>query len=174
MIGSAFSLGEQIELRTVPYKLHKELWDRFTLPTVNYQFANWHKIKYLNDNADDFNRAVDDIPEDTGGLYLFYVKCEILSGITEYPLYIGRAQLTEHQNLRKRVKEYFQHFSRNNERPKITRMFNYWAKDLHLAYLTLIDNANIIDLEKQLINCLLLPMNDEIPDKEIKQAVKAF
>jgi hypothetical protein len=174
MTGNAFSMGEEIELRTVPYKLHKELWDRFNFPYVNIQFSKWQKIKYLNANADDFDKAIDNIPANKGGLYLFYVKCEIISGITEYPLYIGRAQLTVNQNLRKRVKEYFQHFSRDNERPKITRMFKYWAKDLHLAYLALNDNADIVELEKQIINCLLLPMNDEIPDKEIKQAVKAF
>jgi hypothetical protein len=174
MTGNAFSLGEEIELRTVPYKLHKELWDRFNFPNLNLQFGNWQKIKYLNSDADDFDIAVNNIPDNSGGLYLFYVKCEIISGITEYPLYIGRAQYTAHQNLRKRVKEYFQHFSKSNERPKITRMFRYWAKDLHLAYLALNANADIVELEKQLINCLLLPMNDEIPDKEIKQAVKAF
>ncbi len=53
-------------------------------------------------------------------------------------------------------------------------MFKYWGKELHLAFLVLDDNMNIIDLEKKLINSLLLPMNDEIPDKEIKQATKAF
>lgn len=174
MNSSAFELGEQLNNQTVKYFLHKPLWDRFNFPQLNLQFANWQKIKYLNANADDFDAAINTVPSNSGGLYLFYVKCEIISGITEYPFYIGRAQFTDHQNLRKRVKEYFQHFSRNDERPKITRMFKYWAKDLHLAYFVLNNNADIVDLEKQLINFLLLPMNDEIPDKEIKQAIKAF
>ena len=156
------------------YYLHKPLWDRYNFPNLNLQFTNWQKIKYLNANADDFNLAINTVPNNSGGLYLFYVKCEIISGITEYPFYIGRAQLTEHQNLRKRVKEYFLHYSRNDERPKITKMFKYWANDLHLAYFVLNNNRDIIDLEKQLINYLLLPMNDEIPDQEIKQAIKAF
>lgn len=174
MTGNAFLLGEEIELRTVNFRLHKNLWDKFNFPNLDLKFCNWQKIKYLNENADGLSLDINNIPNNSGGLYLFFVKCEIISGITEYPLYIGRAQMTEHQNLRKRVKEYYQLFSKYNERPKITRMFNYWAADLHLAYLPLNENADIIELEKQLINCLLLPMNDAIPDKEIKQAIKAF
>lgn len=174
MTSSAFELGEKLNNQTVKYILHKPLWDKFNFSAYNLQFHNWQKIKYLNDEGDDFDIAIDTVPNTHGGLYMFYVKCDILSGISEFPFYIGRAQYTDNQNLRKRVKEYFQHFYRNNERPKITRMFKYWAKELHLAYFVINDNTNIVDLEKQLINALLLPMNDEIPDQEIKQAIKAF
>lgn len=174
MIGTAFQLGEEIKLREVPFKLHKALWDKFDFPGLDLRFDQWNKIKYLNDTADDFNASINNIPNNQGGLYMFYVRCEIITGLTEYPLYIGRAQLTQHQNLRKRVKEYFQKYARNNERPKITRMFQYWANDIHIAYYTLVDNEDIIDLEKQIINSLLLPMNDEIPDTEIRQAIQAF
>jgi excinuclease UvrABC nuclease subunit len=89
-------------------------------------------------------------------------------------LYIGRAQLTDGQNLRKRVKEYFQKYSRSNERPKISKMFRYWAKELFLAYYPLPDNNTVVNVEKDIINSLILPMNDLIPDKQIKEAVKAF
>ena len=174
MNGNAFSLGEELELRKVEYKLHRDLWNKFNITSLDLKFENWTKIKYLNTQADAFDANVEHIPNDKGGLYLFYVKCEIVSGITEFPLYIGRAQYTQSQNLKKRVKEYFQHFRKNNERPKITRMFKYWATELYLAYITLEENEDIKDLEKQMINSLLLPMNTEIPDKEIKQAITAF
>ena len=174
MNSSAFELGEKLNNQLVSYYLHKPLWDRFNFPNLNLQFANWQSIKYLNADGEDFNVEIENVPNNTGGLYLFYVKSSIISGITEYPFYIGRAQFTEHQNLRKRVKEYFQKYSRSDERPKITRMFKYWSKELYLAYFTLGNNENIVELEKQLINYLLLPMNDEIPDQQIKQAIKAF
>lgn len=174
MIGNAFSLGEEIELRKVEYKLHSDLWGKFSFPGLDLEFSNWTKIKYLNASADAFEIDIENIPDNHGGLYLFYVKCKVISGITEYPLYIGRAQKTQTQNLRKRVKEYFQHYSKDNERPRVTRMFKYWAKDLYLAYIIIDENDEIMDLEKQLINSLLLPMNTEIPDAEIKQAIKAF
>ncbi len=174
MNSSAFDLGEKLNNNKVVYILHKPLWERYNSQNFDLAFINWTKIKYLNDQGDDFNISVETIPRDIGGLYLFYVKCEIISGITEYPFYVGRAQLTEGQNLKKRVKEYFQHFSRNDERPKIFRMFKYWAPELHLAYFPLDDNINVINLEKELINSLLLPMNDQIPDTIIKDAIKAF
>jgi len=174
MLSKAFELGEEIKCRTVEYKLHSALWDSVSLTHLNIQFENWIKMKYLNETCNDFNPEVNTIPNNSGGLYLFFIKCNIIAGITEYPFYIGRAKSTENQNLRKRIKEYFEKYSKNNERPKITRMFRYWANDLYVAYFPLEDNESIIDLEVQLINSLLLPMNDVIPDQEIKQAIKAF
>jgi len=174
MIASAFTLGEEINLRKLEYRIFNNLWRRHTLPTIDISFNRWVKIKYLNDMCDNFNPEVETIPDDKGGLYLFYVKCPIIPGITDFPFYIGRAQLTEGQNLRKRVKEYFSKFRRDDERPKITRMFKYWSDDLHLAYFVLDENADVIDFEKMIINSLLLPMNDQIPDQEIRQAIKAF
>jgi hypothetical protein len=174
MLRSAFELGEELKLREVTYKLHSTLWNRFNLSDLNLNFETWQKLKYLNNEADDLNPLIEDIPNNLGGIYVFYIKCEIITGLTEYPLYIGRAQLTEGQNLRKRVKEYYQKYAREDERPKITRMFNYWANELQLAYYTLGGNQEIVDLEKKLINSLLLPMNDEIPDEETRQGVKAF
>lgn len=174
MISSAFDLGEEIHLKTLPYKLHQALWLRYDLSVVDLSFKNWITIKYLNDDGTEFHADVDTLPNDRGGLYMFFIKCPVIQGITEFPFYVGRAQLTEGQNLRKRCKEYFSKYRHDNERPKITKMFKYWSKDLYLSYLILDDNAAIVDYEKKLINTLLLPMNDEIPEQEIKQAVKAF
>src|SRR5690606_10299220 len=174
MNDSAFLLSEELELRKVEYKLHRGLWNQFNFPNLDLSFENWAKIKYLNADANALNPEVDIIPNNSGGLYMFYVKCEIISGITEYPLYVGRAQFSEHQNLRKRVKEYFQKYAKNNERPRITKMFKYWASELHLAYYPLDENDGINELEKQFINSLLLPMNTKIPDTEISQAINAF
>lgn len=170
----AFELGENLNNRIVGYRLYKPLWEKFNLPGFNLEFKNWQSIKYLNQNGDNFGDGIKKVPSNCGGIYLFYIKCNIISGITEYPLYIGRAQFTKNQNLRKRVKEYYQHFCKNEERPKITRMFKYWAKELHLAYFILDNNANVVDLERQLINSLLFPMNDEIPEQRTKNAIKAF
>ena len=174
MLSSAFDLGEQMTLRLLSYTLYPPLWQKYALPNVDLSFSKWNSIKYLNDNGNDFNADINTVPNNTGGLYLFYIKCNIMPGITEFPFYIGRAQYTDGQNIRKRVKEYFSKFSKDDERPKITKMFKYWGENLYLAYLTLNDNDDVKDFEKKLINSLLLPMNDEIPDIEIRQAVKAF
>jgi hypothetical protein len=174
MDAPAFELGEQLNNRKIEYILHKDLWAKFNFPHLDLNINRWSSIKYLNDNSTDFNNDINLVPADKGGLYLFFVKCPILTGMSEYPLYIGRAQLTQGQNLRKRVKEYFQKYSKNNERPKIYKMFRYWSENLFLAFYPLDENDEIRDVEKDIINYLILPMNDLIPDKEIKQAIKAF
>lgn len=174
MTTPAFELGEYLTLRKIEYKISDILWAKYDFPEIDISFNKWHSIKYLNDDGTAFNGAINDVPNNSGGLYLFYAKCHIIPGITEYPFYIGRAQFTENQNLRKRVKVYFQKYRLEDERPKITKMFKYWANDLYLAFLPLETNEAIIDYEKRLINALLLPMNTEIPDKEVRDATVAF
>ena len=174
MLDSAFDLGEELNNRKIYYYIHIPLWNQFNYPHLSFDFDNWDKIKYLNDLGTDLSNEIDNVPNNSGGLYIFYVKCKIIPGLTEYPLYIGRAQMTTGQNLRKRVKEYWQHFRLSNERPKITRMIKYWGNDLFLAYYPIFDNDQIINLEKDIINSTLFAMNDQIPDKEIKQAISAF
>ena len=174
MIDSAFDLGEELNNRKIYYYLHTPLWGRFNYPHLNLEFQTWTKIKYLNDLGIELSNEINHVPDNSGGLYIFYVKCQIIPGLTEYPLYIGRAQITDGQNLRKRVKEYWQHYRLSNERPKITKMIKYWGDELYLAYLPLTDNNQIVSLEKDIINSTLFAMNDQIPDKEIKQAISAF
>jgi hypothetical protein len=174
MLNSAFDLGEEIELRTLGYRIHQGLWSKYDLSAIDLRFENWSKIKYLTDDGSEFHPDIELVPNDAGGIYLFYIPCPIIKGLTDYPFYIGRAQFTEHQNLRKRCREYFNHYRNNEERGKITRMMRYWGKELHLAFKVIDDNPDIRDYEKRLINSLLLPMNDQIPDTEIRQAIQAF
>lgn len=174
MLRSAFPLAEEIELRTVEFVLHPVLWQKYDLSAIDLDLSNWTTIRYLNDAGTGFHPDVETLPNDTGGLYLFSINCPVIKGRTEFPAYIGRAQFTPNQNLRKRCRTYFTKYSRDDERPLITKMFRYWAENLLLSYMTFDDNDDIKDFEKKLINSLLLPFNDEIPDTEIGQAVSAF
>lgn len=174
MLNSAFELGEEMALRKVSYILYSKQWEKYDLSIIDLNLSNWTTIKYLNDNGSDFHSDLQKVPSDKGGLYMFSIHCPIIIGRTEFPVYIGRALLTEGQNLRKRCKEYFQKYYKENERPKITKMIKYWANDLHLSFIVMKENKQLIDYEKKLINSLLLPFNDQIPEKEIKQAKKAF
>ena len=174
MQSSAFNLATEMKLREVTYSLTQKLWIRHDLSDFDFSFTNWQSFKYLNDAGDALSNEVQSLPNNAGGLYMFHINCPVIPGMTSFPAYIGRAQLTEGQNLRKRCKEYFQKFARSDERPKITRMFEYWRNELYLSFIVLDENEKIIGFEKRLINALLLPFNDEIPDIEIRQAVKAF
>ena len=174
MIGAAFDLAEPLKLKTVDYRLHQPMWAFFTDRKMDISFVKWKVVKYLNGKGSGLHKDVESLPANSGGLYLFFIKCPVIGGLTEFPFYIGRAQFTTTQNLKKRCKEYFQKYAKTSERPKITRMIKYWGKDLFLAYYPIKSNKTIQSLEKQLINSLLLPMNDEIPEKIIRQAKKAF
>lgn len=174
MLKSAFELAEDLNKKKIAYSLHQPLWSKYDLSALDLNIANWHTIKYLNENASDFSAEISDVPNDLGGLYLFSIKCDVISGITDYPVYIGRAQLTKGQNLRKRCREYFRKYAREDERPLITKMINYWGHNLYLSFMTFDENDDIIDYEKKLINSLLLPFNNQIPDTEISAAIKAF
>lgn len=174
MLNKAFHDGEQIKLRTVEFKLYDVMWAKYDLSSLDLCLSNWSTIKYLNDTATDFHPDVSLLPNDKGGLYMFSIVCPVIPGRTEYPAYIGRAKLTDGQNLRKRCREYRTKYLRDDERPKITTLFNYWGQNLWLSFIPLEDNDEIVDFEKKLINSLMLPFNDEIPDIEIRQAVKAF
>ncbi|MBL1410965.1 hypothetical protein [Sphingobacterium faecale] len=175
MTTPAFELGEELKLRILEFKLHSGLWSKFNkVGKVDLSLSNWKEIKYLNASATGLHIDTATIPNGSGGLYLFTIKCDIIPGMTQFPVYLGRAQKSDTQNLRKRCKEYYQKYARSNERPKITRMFKYWSENLYLYFLPLANNQDIIDYERDLINSLLLPFNDEIPEQETRQAVKAF
>lgn len=60
------------------------------------------------------------------------------------------------------------------KRPKIKRMIDSWGPYLYIRYLPLDDNSIIEALEKELINKILPPFNDFIPDVDIRNAIKAF
>lgn len=171
---AAFQIGKTLNEKKVTYFVHPPNWLKFNNVNLDLDFNNWGKIKYLTDDGNSLNEAVEEIPNNRGGLYLFFINCNVINGITSFPFYIGRAQYTEHQNLRKRVKEYFHHYANNDERPKIYKMLALWGPELHLAYFPVNNNDQIVNIEKEIINSLLLPMNDLIPNKTLKDAKKAF
>lgn len=174
MLADAFHLGEQIKLHTIEFKLYPQLWGDFDIDHKIMSELDWIEVKFLNDRANDFSEEVKKLPNDKGGVYIFIIKSEVLPNISEYLAYIGRAQLTEHHNLRVRCKRYLTTYINDKERPKITTLMHYYRDRLFLKYAIIEDNDLIIDIEAELINSLLPPFNDEIPEKRVRQAVDAF
>ncbi len=129
----------------------------------------WNEVKLLDSNGN-INSQMKTIPNNTGGIYLFLAKTQILPESYMYLMYVGRAHFTAKQNLRKRCCQY----PNENKRPRIKRMVQQWGKYLYVKYLPLTDNHVINTIEAELINKILPPFNDEIPDQNIKAAVKAF
>jgi hypothetical protein len=132
---------------------------------------NWSsEIKYMNSTNENISTAIDDLPADTGGIYIFFIKGMNLPFIENYIVYIGRCRYTKNQNIRKRAKEYFL-----DERPMIKKMFRLWKNHLYYRYYSDKDNVAIDDNEVRLIQSVLPPFNEKIPDRiDIQKTVPAF
>lgn len=170
----AFVLSDKIKVHEVKFYLYPELWEQFQHGTFDITNGNWKEVKFLNDTGDDVSDDVKALPGDHGGIYIFIIKNPIIAKITEYLGYIGRAQLTENHNLKVRCRKYFYEWFGENGRPKVTRMIGKWGQYLYLRYIEIDDNNETRQLETKLINSILPPFNDEIPDVIYRQAVSAL
>ena len=132
---------------------------------------NWSaEIKYLNESNDDLSDDIKNLPNDTGGIYVFYAKGLNLSFMENYILYIGRCQYTDTQHIRKRAKEYYK-----DTRDLIVEMFNRWKDFLYYRYYPDTDNDRIKNNEIQLIRAILPQYNEVIPDQiDICDSIPAF
>ena len=153
----------------IHFILNPYLWNECNQEIIDSIHTDWDEVKFLDDGNSTLHASMKFLPNDKGGIYIFIVKPNLIPDSHLYIFYVGRSLKTENQNLRKRCSEYFK-----DNRPKILRMIENWGKYLYIRYLPLDDNQFISDLEKILINAILPPCNDEIPDKEIRAAVKAF
>lgn len=171
---TAFELGEKMQLHKVDFILLPDLWDNFNFPHFKLTPQIWKEAKFLHDKNGELSEEVKSLPTDKGGIYMFYIKSPVLGPFSEYLVYIGRARYTDGHNLKIRCRKYFYNYNNHKERPKVYRMMKYWGKHLYLKYIELSDNSIIEELEEELINALLPPFNDKIPEKNIRPAKKAF
>ena len=175
---NAFELGKEIDNHKLKFRLYPFLWNKFNSSKFYCETNDIKEIKYLNDDASNFNDDINALPNNKGGIYFFYIKFDKVKDLANYLVYIGRAQSTIHQNLNKRCKEYYTDYKNDPDlekmRPKIYRMLHTWGKNLYLKFVIINNNDKIKELEEDLINTILPPFNDQIPKKEIRDAIKAF
>jgi hypothetical protein len=133
--------------------------------------SNWSpEIKYLNNLNTSISDEVNNLPNDTGGIYMFFIKGICLPFVENYVVYIGRCRLTKNQNIRKRAKEYFA-----DDRHMIKKMFRHWKNHLYYRYYPDTDNNRIDNNEIQLIRAIIPPLNETIPNKiDIQVTIPAF
>jgi hypothetical protein len=155
----------------IRFMLNTAWWDSFNsyVRSIISQPQSWYEVKLLAPNGER-NPLLGTIPKDKGGIYLFLAKPDILPESCLYLMYVGRAHMSATENLRKRCSQY----PTEKKRPKIKRMVEQWGQYLYIRYLPLDDNGIIDKVEDELVNKILPPFNDKIPDKEIRDAVKAF
>jgi hypothetical protein len=169
----AFIEENDEKLFEVTYYHKPQRWLDNTVDSTNQimNVQNWSsEIKYLNNSHDAISDEISNMPNDKGGVYMFYIKGICLPFIENYIVYIGRCKYTDSQNIRKRAKEYF-----NDDRPMIKTMFKRWKEHLYYRYYHDTDNNNIDSNEVKLIRTILPPFNEVIPDRiEIQTTIPAF
>jgi hypothetical protein len=150
-------------------------WQAIDLTDFAINPADWsEEIKFLAPNELDVSDEMKSLPENCGGIYIFFIKGMILPYFETYLAYIGRAQFTNAQNLKKRCNSYYYEFFKENRRPKIARMIEKWGNYLYLRYYRSIENDFIKRVEEKFINGILPPFNDEIPEITINEPEPAF
>ena len=132
---------------------------------------NWSaEFKYLNPANDDVSDDIKRLPNNSGGIYVFFVKGINLPFMENYIFYIGRCKYTDTQNIRKRANEYL-----GDSRPQIKKMFNRWKEHLYYRFFPDIDNDRISANEARLIRAILPECNETIPDRiEMQTTIPAF
>lgn len=149
----------------VQYFHYPKRWNDNLLPIGDdiSNCAKWSdEIKFLNATNDDLSDGIKRIPNNKGGIYIFYIKGVNLPFAENYILYIGRSQCTSFQNIRKRAREYL--------RPKrilIQDMFERWKPYIYYRYYLETDNDRIKQLESVLIRSIVPPFNEDIPNRII-------
>lgn len=176
MKSAAFFLSDKVKVHDVVHYHYPPFWRQFSFPDFVPAAAAWSdEIRYLSANDRDISAGIKALPRNAGGIYLFFIKGNILPPFETYLAYIGRAQLSSTHSLWERCRKYYyEFFDEEHGRPQITRLLGKWGPHLYLRYLALTDNEQIRRLEAELINAILPPFNEEIPDKIVKQAVAAF
>lgn len=132
----------------------RNVWKTFNEKYIPIVSNNWEEVKFLNESCTKLHPSIKELPSDSGGIYVFFIKTDIIPNTHIYILYIGRAKKTRTQNLRKRCCEYLK-----ETRPPIMYMRENWGTNLYIKYLPLTDNTLIDELESELIRVVIPPYN---------------
>jgi hypothetical protein len=155
--------------------LPTNLWDTMDEEILNLcQTEEWHTFRFLLPNGE-LNSDIELVDNSKGGIYIFYISPEIIPQRQRILMYVGRAQITQYENLRQRIRSYYTLFHGGDcwKRQRIQDMFNCWEKYLYCSYIELTNNDLIIKTEAELINKLLPYCNSAIPDQTIGRAARA-
>ena len=147
---------------TKEFVLNIDKWDTVDEFVKQIVSTGWKNIKFLNEEGIGLNDAVNTIPNDKGGIYVFVLQPEILPLIHRYILYIGRAKRNKSFSLRKRCQSYL-----TDDRIEIAYMRELWGKSLYFYYLPIDDDEIIERVEEELLRVIIPPCNKQIPARYV-------
>lgn len=167
----AFNLGGQIKMKSIEFNLAVPTYAELKGKMLGFNIDNlhWTEVKFLDHNGN-LHQDMNTIPNNIGGIYTFRIKSDVLPGLANYLVYVGRAQHNRQSyGLKSRCRSYL-----NDNRKSIERMRRTWGQHLYISYVPLNDNELIRDLEDYLIESLLPVFNSDIKNPTIRSAVGMF
>ncbi|ELS32758.1 MULTISPECIES: hypothetical protein [Pseudanabaena] len=115
---------------------------------------NWNKIQFLPENANQ-------IPDNQKGIYSFVVSANIAQHPDcSYLFYVGK---TVDQNFKARYKQYLYEERKRKPRMHVLDMLKLWENYLWFCYVPIDDDVLISQLEDDLIEAFLPPVNRQFP-----------
>lgn len=143
---------------TIPFELNIDKWPTISEDVKRIISTGWQSIKFLNDDGTRINDDITNVPDDSGGVYLFLLKPDVIPTMHRYIMYIGRAQRKRSFSLRKRCISYLK-----DTRPLVALMRELWGKELYFFYLPIENDDIICKVEEELVRVIIPPCNSQIP-----------
>lgn len=164
------------DLRTMtwPFCLSTELWGKCINDSFSEDLKRMKKIKYFSGNSNQLSNEVEELPNDSGGVYIYSIENGIFPFLGSYIMYVGRARKTKTENLRARAKSHFKQYKRHEENERLERLFDHWDQYVYFSYLPINRNDMIDLIEDQLIMALTPPCNKEYPAPKVRRKLSAF
>ena len=158
------------------YIMVPELWGRFKFDDLKeVDFSKWNSVKLINKEGTAFSEMVNQIPDNSGGIYVYSIEPGIIPNCGTYIMYIGMASKSKNQNLRRRVKAYQLQLGDRYNRDRLHRLFKKWGQYVYVHFLPIqADEKIILEVETRLIAAFIPPCNADIRARTVKKAVKAF
>ncbi len=147
---------------TKEFILHVDKWDSMDEDIKRIVSGGWSNIKYLNDDGK-LNPEIANLPNDKGGIYIFLLSPDIVSGLHRYIMYVGRARRQKDFSLQKRCRHYIK-----DTRPLVAEMVGNWGRYLYLYYLPLDSDDEITKVERELNRVIIPPCNSQIPEQYVE------
>ena len=165
---------QNLQSMTWEFCLSTELWEKYVNDSFVVDLNQMKKIKYFDDNSNKLSEEVNNLPNDSGGVYIYSIENGIFPFLGSYIMYVGRARKTKLENLRTRAKSHFSQYKRHEENERLERLFDNWEQYVYLSYLPIEGNDMIDLVEDQLIMALTPPCNKEYPAPKVRRKLSAF
>ena len=80
------------KILTVEFELNIDQWESMDKEVKDIVSGEWENIKFLNDEGSALNEAVETVPDNMGGVYIFVLRPDLIPTLHLYIMYIGRAR----------------------------------------------------------------------------------